>query len=111
MINAGKCNAALGNTAEAEEFLRRALTVSPGNATAQYNLALLAYRGARYGEARAWIRPVMQQASPAPEALYLGVCIERHQGDRETERSYESQLRNRWPDSPEAKALASGGCG
>ena len=30
----------------------------------------------------------MQQAAPAPEALYLGMCIERKQGDREAERSY-----------------------
>jgi len=52
----------------------------------------------------------MRQASPSPQALYLGVCIERKQGDREAERSYESQLKNRWPDSPEAKAAAGGTC-
>jgi len=38
------------------------------------------------------------------------VCIERKQGDREAERSYESQLKNRWPESSEAKAVAAGGC-
>jgi len=110
LINAGKCSIALGQTKNADEFFRRALTASPGNATAAYNLALLAYRESRVGEARAWMRPVMQQAAPPPEALYLGMCIERKQGDREAERSYESQLRNRWPDSPEAKAIASGAC-
>ena len=31
-------------------------------------------------------------------------------GDREAERSYESQLRNRWPDSAEARGLAGGAC-
>ena len=110
LINAGKCSAALGQTKNAEEYLRRALGVSPGNAVAAYNLALIAYRDSRIGEARAWMRPVMQQPSPAAEALYLGVCIERKQGDQEAVRSYESQLKNRWPDSPEAKALASGPC-
>lgn len=110
LINAGKCSAAIGDTKAAEEYLRRALAVSPGNPIAAYNLALLAYRENRNGEARAWMRPVMQQASPSAEALYLGVCIERRQGDREAERSYESQLRNRWPDSAEAKAIATGGC-
>ena len=111
LINAGKCSAALGDTKRAEDYLRRALGASPGNANAAYNLALLAYRDSRYGEARAWMRPVMQQASPSPEALFLGLCIERKQGgDREAERSYESQLRNRFPDSPEAKAMAGGGC-
>lgn len=110
LINAGKCSVALGQTKNADEFFRRALTASPGNPVAAYNLALLAYRESRVGEARAWMRPVMQQASPPPEALFLGLCIERKQGDREAERSYESQLRNRWPDSPEAKAIGSGAC-
>ena len=110
LINAGKCSAALGQNKAAEDYLRRAMTVSPGNPVAAYSLALLAYRESHIGEARAWMRPVMQQNSPPAEALYLGVCIERKQGDRNAEQSYESQLRNRWPDSPEAKALASGGC-
>ena len=110
LINAGKCSIVLGDTKSGEEYLRRALTVSPGNPIAAYNLALLAYRDKRVGEARAWMRPVMQQASPPPQALYLGACIERKQGDREAERSYESQLKNRWPDSPEAKAIADGQC-
>lgn len=110
LINAGKCSAELGQTKEAEDYLRRALGASPGNPTAAYNLALLAYHESRVGEARAWMRPVMQQPSPPAEALYLGVCIERKQGDHEAEQSYESQLRNRWPDSPQAKAVASGGC-
>ena len=56
------------------------------------------------------MRPVMQQTSPPPEALYLGVCIERKQGDRQAEISYMTQLRNRFPDSPEAKAVASQAC-
>jgi len=110
LINAGKCSVALGQTKNADDYFRRAMTASPGNATAAYNLALLAYREQRVGEARAWMRPVMQQTVPPPEALYLGMCIERKQGDREAERSYESQLRNRWPESPEAKALAGRTC-
>jgi type IV pilus assembly protein PilF len=110
LINAGKCSIALGQPRNADDYFRRALTASPGNPIAAYNLALLAYRESRVGEARAWMRPVMQQTAPPPEALYLGMCIERKQGDREAERSYESQLRNRWPDSPEAKAIAGGTC-
>ena len=110
LINAGKCSVALGQTKSAEDYFRRALSASPGNPVAAYNLALLAYRESRVGEARAWMRPVMQQSTPPPEALYLGLCIERKQGDREAERSYESQLRNRWPEAPETKAIASGTC-
>jgi Tfp pilus assembly protein PilF len=56
------------------------------------------------------MRPVMQLAQPPAEALYLGYCIEHKHGDPEAARSYELQLKNRWPQSAEAKALASGGC-
>jgi len=45
-----------------------------------------------------------------PEALYLGMCIERGLGDRAAEASFVSQLRNRFPDSPEARAVPPGKC-
>ena len=110
LINAGKCSVTLGDMAKAETYFRQAITVSPNNPVAAYNLALLAFRQKRLDEARAWMRPVMQQQTPPPEALYLGMCIERKQGDRQAELSYSSQLRNRFPDSAEAKALPGGAC-
>ena len=50
--------------------------------------------------------PSMLQANPAPEALYLGMCIERKLGDRSAEVSYASQLRNRYPDSAETQGAS-----
>jgi type IV pilus assembly protein PilF len=111
LINAGKCSAAIGRNAEAESYFRRALVLQPGNATASYNLALLTYKSGRLAEARALMRPVVQQANPPAEALFLGVCIERKLGDRGAEASYTSQLRNRYPDAAETRAVAAGtGC-
>src|SRR5690242_13530131 len=110
LINAGKCTAVLGDTKKADEYFRRAIAASPGNPVAAYNLALLAYREARLDDARSWMRPVMRESSPRAEALYLGMCIERKQGDKQAEVSYQTQLRNRYPDSPEAKAIATQAC-
>jgi type IV pilus assembly protein PilF len=110
LVNAGRCSAASGDTAAADLYFRRALAASPNNAQAAYGLALLAYRGGRLPDARAYMRPVMQQTAPPPEALYLGMCVERKLGDRQAELSYVSQLRNRYPDSAEAKALPTGVC-
>ncbi|HTI47164.1 MAG TPA: type IV pilus biogenesis/stability protein PilW [Casimicrobiaceae bacterium] len=110
LINAGKCSVTLGDLAKANTYFRQAMAVSPNNPVAAYNLALLAYRENRLDEARGWMRPVMQQQTPPPEALYLGMCIERKQGDRQSELSYTTQLRNRYPDSAEAKALSGGSC-
>ena len=82
----------------------------PGNALAGYGLALIAYKEARYADARNWMKGVMQTANPQPETLYLGMCIERKLGDRQAELSYVSQLRNRYPDAPETKAINTEGC-
>ncbi|MEP6678572.1 MAG: type IV pilus biogenesis/stability protein PilW [Betaproteobacteria bacterium] len=110
-INAGKCTLALGDSKKAEEYFRRALTASPNNAIASYQLALLAYKEARVQDARFWIRPAVQAAAPRSDALYLGMCIERKLGDRQAELSYVSQLRNRYPEAPETRQIDSGNCG
>jgi hypothetical protein len=47
---------------------------------------------------------------PAPEALFLGMCVERKGGDRAAEMLYTAQLRNRYPDSLETKSIATGVC-
>ena len=110
LTNAGKCAASIGDHARAADYYRRALQVNPANAPAAYSLSLLAYKQNRLDEARTVMRRVMQHANPPPEALYLGMCIERKLGDRASQNSYESQLRNRYPDAAETKAIASGAC-
>jgi len=110
LANAGKCAASIGETARAEEFFKRALAIAPNNMVAGYNLSLLAYRERKYADARTYMRRVMAQTSPPPEALYLGMCIERKLGDKQSETSYVSQLKNRHPQSAEALALPAGVC-
>ncbi|MEO8345584.1 MAG: type IV pilus biogenesis/stability protein PilW [Betaproteobacteria bacterium] len=110
LINAGRCAGSLGETQRAEQFFRRALNVSPSNPEAAYSLSQLAYKEGRLPEARALMKPVMQQNNPSAEELVLGMCIERKLGDRSAEASYVSQLRNRYPNSPETKSIATGAC-
>ncbi|HEY7942967.1 MAG: type IV pilus biogenesis/stability protein PilW [Burkholderiales bacterium] len=106
LVNGGRCAQRIGDVRTAESYFRRALTAQPGNALASYGLAQIAYKEGRYAEARAAIRSVMQTTNPAPEALRLGMCVERKLGDRQAELSYTSQLRNRYPDAPETRAIA-----
>ena len=110
LTNAGRCSAAFGDYANADAYYRRALARNPGNAPALYGLALLAYRAGRYDEARGYTRRLAQLPQPAPEALYLGMCVERKAGDRAAETIYSAQLRNRYPDSLEARSVATGFC-
>ena len=110
LVNAGKCSAAIGDVAAAEQYLRRALQLRPNDPSAAYNLALLSYKSARLAESRALMKVVMQQTTPAPEALFLGMCVERKLGDRQAEQSYVVQLRNRYPDAAETRAIDGGSC-
>jgi type IV pilus assembly protein PilF len=110
LVNAGRCAITMGDMKLAEGYFRRALVSKPGYPLATYGLALIAYKEARYPDARNWMKGVMQTAAPEPEALYLGMCIERKLGDRQSEMSYASQLRNRYPDASETKAISVEGC-
>lgn len=110
LINAGRCAGSLGENQRAEVFFKRALSASPNNPQAAFSLSQLAYKDGRLAEARALMKPVMQDTNPSPEALALGMCIERKLGDRNTEASYISQLKNRYPDSAETKSIATGAC-
>ncbi|HXX84457.1 MAG TPA: type IV pilus biogenesis/stability protein PilW [Casimicrobiaceae bacterium] len=111
LVNAGRCAMSINEMGVADGYFRRALAAQPGNALASYGLALIAYKEGRYEEARAWMKAVMQMTNPAPEALYLGMCIERKLRDSQAALSYVSQLRNRYPDAVETKAISpDGGC-
>ncbi|HEY2862966.1 MAG TPA: type IV pilus biogenesis/stability protein PilW [Casimicrobiaceae bacterium] len=106
LVNAGRCAQAINDVRAAEGYFRRALAGQPANVLASYGLAQIAYKEGRYEEARAAMRRVMQNNNPPAEALRLGMCVERKLGDRQSELSYTSQLRNRYPDAPETKAIA-----
>ena len=110
LVNAGRCSASFGDTAAAEQYFKRALAVSPGNPNAAYGLSFIAYKAGRMDDARGWLRSAVLQANPAPEALYLGVCVERKLGDKQAEMSFTSQLKNRYPKSAETAALPTGVC-
>lgn len=110
LVNAGRCAITLGDMRLAESYFRRALVAQPGNALAGYGLALIAYKEGRYPDARNWMKGVMQSTNPQPEVLYLGMCVEQKLGDKQAELSYVSQMKNRYPDAPETKAIATEGC-
>jgi len=110
LANAGKCSVEIADYGRAEDYFKRALQINPGNIPAAYSLSLLAYREGRFEQARGLVKRVTAVPNPAPDALYLGMCIERKLGDRTSEAAYISQLRNRYPDAPETKAVTSGEC-
>jgi len=108
LTNSGLCLAAQGKDAEAEEFFRRAVAVDPNNIQALLNLAAIANRRKNYEGAHAYLNTAHQRGVPSAESLWLGVRVERARGDRDSEASYASQLKSRFPTSPEYQKLIEG---
>jgi type IV pilus assembly protein PilF len=110
LVNAGRCAARLGDRKGAEAYVQRALNVAPSNSAAHTLLASLAYKAGEYELARNRMRNVMAFPAPTPEALFLGVCVEKKLGDKPAEASYAYQLKQRYPNAPETKLADAGSC-
>jgi type IV pilus assembly protein PilF len=107
-VNAGVCARRSGDLAGAEEFFLLALKARPDQAQALFQIADLAYGRGDYGRAKSYLGSLAKVAPANAETLWLGVRVERRLGDRNSEASYALQLRNRFPDSREARALTAG---
>lgn len=107
-VNAGVCARRRGDTAGAQGYFLLALKTRPAQPQALYQMADLSYARGSYEEAKDYLGRLTQSAQATPEALWLGVRIERKLGDRNIEESYATQLRRNFPNSREARALLSG---
>lgn len=107
-VNAGVCARRSGDLAAAEEFLQLALKLRPAHAQALYQMAELSYLRADYVGAKNYLNRLTNAGPATAEVLWLGVRVGRRLGDRNSEASYASQLRNKFPNSREARALSAG---
>ena len=108
-LNAGVCSIKAGNNKDAEEFLQKALLVQPGMPQALYALAELSFNNADYFAAKKYFANYSQKIDNlTAEQLWLGVRINRKVGDRNSEASFSTQLRNRYPDARETQLLTQG---
>ena len=103
--NAGVCMRRKGDEKAAEEYFRKALRIRPDQPQALYNLSDLALKHGQYTEARTHLVKYLRVAVPTAESLWLGVRIERKLGNRDAESSYALQLRKKYPESNETRAL------
>jgi type IV pilus assembly protein PilF len=106
---AGRCAMQSGDAAVAEDYFKTALRLNPGQPEALFNLADMNYKRGDTIEAKRYlVQLVRRMDAPNAETLWLGIRIERKLGDRNTEASYATQLRNKFPDSREALLLQAG---
>lgn len=108
LLNAGLCSRIAGRSAEAEDYLRRAVVFKPDLAGALYSLAEILFEKGSYKEAENYLVRYMRLGEPTLSALVLGVKLARAQGERAAEDSMMQQLRRRFPDAPQTRDLEQG---
>ena len=97
--NAGACAMKAGDLDGAQNYLLNAMRLARGPAPGtRVLMAELLYRRGNFDEAKVYLgEAIKAMDTPSPEALWLGVRIERRLGNKTGEGNYASQLRSRYP--------------
>jgi type IV pilus assembly protein PilF len=108
--NAGNCALKAGDLDGAQEYLLQALRLARNPAPGtRYQLANLFYLRGNLDESKFYLLDALKAMDPpSPEALWLGVRLERKLGNKAGEGSYASQLRSRYPTSKEYQLFLKG---
>lgn len=109
LLAKGVCDAREGRWADAESALMRSFQLDPGNAATSFNLADTLYRRGEYERARFYVQRVNAVAEQSsPSSLWLAARIERRLGNLAGAREFGRQVRDRFPQSPEAALFEQG---
>lgn len=108
MQNAGLCMLRVKDTEAAENFLRRSFELDAGNPVTKFQLARLYLANRQVDRANFYYGLIDKGANPPAALLWLGLRIARANADLRLERQLADELRKRYPNSPEAAALARG---
>ena len=108
--NAGACAFKAGDFDGAQDYLLKALQLSrDGAVPARLQLAKIFYKRGNFEESRIYLAEALEAMEPpSADALWLGLRLERRQGNRAAEAGYASQLRGRYPTSPEYQEFLKG---
>ncbi len=105
---AGYCLVRINKLDDAEVLVQQALKINRNDPRAMLQMGVIRYRQGALEEAQQWVRRFGQVSPPTAESLWLGIRIERKLGQRMNEASLASQLRRRFPGSPEYQKLQRG---
>jgi len=106
--NAGSCLMQVKDYAAAEPFLRRSFELDAVNPTTKYQLSRLYLATGQIERASFYYGVLAKSVESSAETIWLGLRIARANGDVRRETQLANELRERFPRSPEAAALAKG---
>lgn len=108
LSNAGVCSLRMKDMVAAERYLVESFRQEPGNLAANTNLSKIYYSRGEYERARFYIARVIKSEQFDAGVLWQAIKVERKLGDRDSEGSLFTQLRRRFPNSPEFAAYQRG---
>jgi type IV pilus assembly protein PilF len=109
LLAQGICQARNNQWAESERTLSRAYELDPANPATAMNLSELLYRRGEFERARFYVRRVNAVENLVnAQTLWLAARIENKLGQTAQVQSLGSQLRNRYPQSPESLQFEKG---
>lgn len=103
--NAGICLLKGPDTASAEPYLARALSIDSGYGPALLAMAQLEYRKGDAFSARGYLQRYEGVGQADPESLLLGYQVATRLGDTAAASSYSSRLQEQFPNSAQAKSM------
>jgi type IV pilus assembly protein PilF len=109
LTNAGTCSLKNDQPEVAEKFFRDALDKNPNVPIALIQMSQLSYEQGNYLSARGYLQRYLATSKHTPASLWLGIKIEQQLGDKNILSSYALLLKNKFPDSHEAKLLLESG--
>lgn len=105
LSNAGASAEKQGRSDLAETYYRRALERDTNYPDALFRLSRIMLNADQPLKARAFLQRLEVRTQAVPEMLLLGYQIECAMGDTDTAQTYARNLRNRFPDSEQSRAL------
>jgi len=103
--NAGRCAREDGRPGEAEQYLRKALSIKPGQPDALLQMAQLTHEAGNELQARAFLQRYFAVGPVTSATLWLGNRIEMALGDTAQANDYARRLKTEFPTSEETGLL------
>ncbi|MDO5623441.1 MAG: type IV pilus biogenesis/stability protein PilW [Pseudomonadota bacterium] len=108
LMTQGVCEARAGQTEAAEATLMRSYELDAGNPVTAFSLAKLLYNRGDNERAQFYTRRLNNSELANAESLWLGIKVERRLNNQQAVQQLASQLRRRFPQSPELIAYERG---
>ena len=106
--NAGACLMKIKDYQGAERYLRRSFELDAGMAVPKFLLSRLYLATNQVEKATFYYNVLAKSVESSAESLWLGLRVARANADLRTETQLANELKQRFPQSPEAAALARG---